>query len=557
MRIGLFASVAVAGFVIGVAEPSRSADDAAPDVLTLSTICGNEADGSGGSTPVTAAPPKMLPGFGNGGFTITTSKPEAQRWFTYGIQLAQAFAHEPAKAAFREAARLDPDCAMCVWGQAMADGPTINYGISSAERTEAGMRAVKAQQLGAGGTDKERRLLAAMVRRYVRSGGDAAYAADMVAIARAWPDDDALQVLAAEALMDTGKKPRVREANTILETVLTRNPTHVGAIHFYIHSSEWTDVGYKAEPFADRLGMLAPGASHLIHMPSHTYYRVGRYRDAGRVNVAAIGVDKAWMTTVGWTKPMWKIGYFGHNVRFALGGAMMAGDAEAALTIADMYAGVPAEDLAKSPWAQSSAASAWFAQGRYADPDKVLAMTAPSDTVPLVRAMWRYARGEALARKGDAKGVLAEAAGVRLSSREMAAFKGDGGAVAAMLLIAHETLVGRAAMLDGRYRDAAAAYRKAATRQKKAFGDGGDPPMWWYPTRRGVAAALLADGKPAEALVEANAVLAGWPKDPMTLVVVSRAEAALGHQPAAAEALAKARAGWSGAPLDGVSLNGI
>ena len=557
MRLGLFASVAVAGFVIGVAEPSRSADETVIDQLALSMICGDEAASSGGSRPVIETPPKMLPGFGNGGFTISTTSPEAQRWFSYGIQLAQAFAHDPAKAAFKEAARLDPTCAMCVWGQAMAEGPTINYGIDAEQRTRAGLLAIKAQQLGAGGTDKERRLMAAMARRYLRSGGDTAYAADMVRIAATWPDDDALQVLAAEALMDTGKKPRVREANAILETVLTRTPDHVGAIHFYIHSTEWIDMGYKAEPFADKLGLLAPGASHLIHMPSHTYYRVGRYRDAGRVNVAAIGVDKAWMKSVGWTDPMWKIGYFGHNVRFALGGAMMAGDGEAALTIADLYAGMPIDQLEASPWAQSNAASAWFARGRFTDPDKVLAMAAPSDRIPLVRAMWRYARGEALARKGDARGVLVEAEAVALTPKEMAAFKGGGGTAEAMLLIARETLIGRAAMLDGRYAAAAVAFRKAAARQLKAFGDGGDPPTWWYPVRRGVAAALLAGGKPAEALVEANAVLAKWPKDPMTLVIVSRAQTALGDQAAAADALAEARAGWSGAAVEGVSLNGV
>lgn len=556
MRIGLFAGVAVAGFVIGLAEPSRSADEQVIDVLTLSTICSNEADSSGGSAPVAEAPPKMLPGFGNGGFTISTGNAEAQRWFSYGIQLAQAFAHEPAKAAFREAARLDPTCAMCVWGQAFAEGPTINYDISAEERAKAATLAIKAQQLGAGGTEKEKRLLAAMVRRYMRSGGDAAWAADMVAIAARWPDDDALQVLAAEALMDTGKKARVREADALLERVLARTPDHVGAIHFYIHSSEWIGAGGKAEPFADRLGVLAPGASHLIHMPSHTYYRVGRYRDAAHVNLSAISVDTAAMRAAG-TLTGWKVPYYGHNVRFALGGAMMAGDSGAALQIADLYVGVPVEMAEKQPWMQASAASAWFAQGRFTDPDKVLAMAAPSDRLPLVRAMWRYGRGEALARKGDAKGVLAEAKAMALTPKEMAGYKPGGPIVPALLFIAHETLIGRAAMIEGRYGDAAAAYRRAAAKQEKIFGFGGDPPIWWYPARRSVAAALLAGGKPDQALVEANAVLAKWPKDPMSLVVVARAEAALGRQPASADALARARAGWSGPAVEGVSLNGI
>lgn len=556
MRVGLFASVAVAGFVIGLAEPSRSADESVIDAIALSSFCGSEAESSGGGTtgPVI---PKFLPGFGNGGFAITTANPEAQRWFSYGIQLAQSFAHEPAKAAFAEAARLDPDCAMCVWGQAMAAGPTINYGISPEERTQAGILAVKAQGMSGKSTEREKKLMAAMVRRYMRSGGDGAYANDMLVLAAAWPDDDSIQVLAAEALMDTGKKSRVRVADGLLRTVLERNPSHVGAIHFYIHSSEWIGEAGKAEQYADTLEGLAPGASHLIHMPSHTYYRVGRYKDAARANLSAIAIDKAWMQTVGGFESGWKVPYYGHNVSFALGGAMMAGDSAAALSIADLLATLPAEMVEKSSWMQGNAAAAWYAHGRFGDPDKVLAMAAPGDRTPLVRAMWRYGRGEALARKGDARGVRAEAAAMTITPAEMKGLKGGEGEVNALLLIGRETLLGRAAMIEGRYAEAAAHYRKAAAKQAKAFGDGGDPPVWWYPAQRSVAAALLADGQADKALAEANAVLAKWPKDPMSLLVISRAEAALGRPAEAKAALDLARAGWAGGALDRVSLNAI
>lgn len=557
MRIGLFAGVAVAGFVVGLAEPSWPADEVVIDPAVLSTLCGNEADSSGGSTPAAPAIPKFLPGFGNGGFTVTTANPEAQRWFSYGLQLAQAFAHEPAKAAFAEAARLDPGCAMCVWGQAMAEGPTINYGISASERAGGAVFAARAKALAASATERERRLIDAMVLRYRGAGGDAAYANAMLTLSADYPDDDAIQVLAAEALMDTGKVARVRVASGLLERVLARNPTHTGAIHFYIHSTEWIGETAKAERYADTLGGLAPGASHLIHMPSHTYYWVGRYQDAARVNLRAIAVDKAWMQTVGDTGSSWKVPYFGHNVRFALGGAMMAGDAEAALAIADLFEGLPLEIAEKSPWIQASAASGWFARGRFNDPDRLLAMTAPSDRTPLVRAMWRYARGEALARKGDARGVLAEAAAIKLTPKEMAGYRGGGGAAAALLVVARETLLGRAAMLEGRYGDAAAAYRKAALKQESAFGGQNDPPTWWYPARRSLAAALLVGGQPDKALVEANAVLAKWPKDPMSLLVVSRAEAALGRPGPAGDALARARGGWSGGALEQQSLNGV
>lgn len=557
MRARLFAGLAVAGLTLGLARPATTASEPI-DPLRLSTICSNESDASGGSAPASETPPKLLPGFGNGGFAITTANPEAQRWFSYGVALAQAFAHDPAKAAFREAARRDPDCAMCVWGQAWAAGPTINYSVSAAQRADALVLAIKAQALAtASGSDRERRLAAAMVRRYARSGGDAAFAAEMTAVAATWPDDDALQVIAADAVLISGKTGQAKQAVALLERVLARNPDHTGAIHFYIHATEWIDQAGRAERFADRLAILAPGASHLIHMPSHTYYRVGRYREAGRANLSAIAVDKAWMQTVGGFDSGWKVPYFAHNVRFALGGAMMAGDAEAALTIAALFDGLPPEMARERPWLEDSAGSAWYARGRFADPDAVLAMAAPAGDRPLLRAMWRYGRGEALARKGDARGVRAEAAAMALTPAERASHGGGGRYAVAVAEIARQTLLGRAAMIEGRYAAAARAYRKAAAVQEKVLGEGGDPPTWWYPARRSLAAALLAGGRPDQALAEARAVLAKWPRDPMSLLVVARAEAALGHAVQAAQVLDQARSGWAGGPLEPIRLGEI
>ena len=65
-----------------------------------------------------------------------------------------------------------------------------------------------------------------------------------------------------------------------LERVLARDPNHPGAIHYYIHAVEASDRPERAEPCADRLRGAIPGAGHLVHMPSHIYYRVGRYVDA-------------------------------------------------------------------------------------------------------------------------------------------------------------------------------------------------------------------------------------------------------------------------------------
>lgn len=542
-RKWLFGTSLAAAAVL-LAGPSWTRDEPVFDPLAISTVCSSEAASAqpaGGEART--EPPKMLPGFGNGSMVITTANPEAQRWFDHGLQLAQAFQHEPAKAAFAEAARLDPACAMCAWGQAWADGPTINYDISGAEKKTALKHALRAQALASAAPEKERLLIAAVVRRY--ASGEKAWAKAMSDLVKRYPTDDAVGVLAADSQMTGFSDAGAKRAVGLLETVLARNLDHTGAIHFYIHATEWAEVPAKAVPYADRLKGLAPAASHLIHMPSHTWYRVGRYRDAAFANLAAIEADKVWIGQTGWDKPDWEIPYFGHNVHFALGGAMMAGEARAALTIADRFAGLPADKL-DSPWMQLIAGSAWFARGRYDDPDKVLAMAAPDAKHAFLGAMRHYGRGEALARKGDAAGVRAEALAIKPAGDKHLATQG---------YIAREVLLGRAAMIEGRYAVASQHFRKAAERQETVFGDGGDPPIWWYPVRRSLAAALLAEGQLAPALGQARAVLVSWPDDPMALSVAARAEALLGQEGFAARDAAAARAGWGDGDPSKVSLN--
>jgi len=546
MRRGLLFGSSLVLFGVFAAGPSWTGDESAVDPLAVSMICSNEAASAQPAAAPAVTPPKILPGFGNGAMPIATKSPEAQRWFDHGLQLLWAFQHEPAKAAFAEAARLDPDCAMCAWGQALGDGPTINYGVSAADRAAALKHALRAQALAVNGSEKERALIAAMVRRY--SDGDTAYAKAMTELAARWPDDRNIGVFAADSNMVQWKDERLKLAITLLEGVLAAEPDHVGAIHLYIHVTEGLEVPAKAVPYADRLVSLAPAASHLVHMPSHTWYRVGRYREAAFTNLAAIEADKAWVKAAGWSKDSWDIPYYGHNVRFALGGAMMAGEAAAALGIAARYAEVPEASLGSSPWQQAGAGSAWFALGRYGDPDAVLAMKEPGEKLGFLRAMRHYGRGEALARKGDAAGVRAEAALIRPAGPKM---------LSAQMEIAREVLLGRAAMLEGRYPLAQTHFRKAAARQEKVFGDGGDPPIWWYPTRRSLAAALLAEGQLVPALTQARAVLAKWPNDPLSLAVAARAEERLGRQTVADGDWAKAQAGWGAGSVKAVTLEGI
>lgn len=477
--------------------------------------------------------PQLLLGYGSGGFAITTTVPRAQAFFANGMQLAHAFAHKAAVAAMVEAVRLDPKCAMCLWGQAWASGPTINYGKTADEVRPLAAMADKAAALAkSGGTDRERALIGALQLRYRDGGGgkpgDLSFAKAMNTLAARYPDDDAIAVIAADAWLMTEAKTaddwklNAETAMPLLESVLKRRPDDTPAIHFYIHATEAAGVPALAERYADRLAKLAPRASHLVHMPSHIYYWVGRYQDAADANMraVAIGVENARMLGLPPPDGVWGLPYHVHNVTYGLGGALEAGDARSALALGRPLVERSQGRDAASPFAQVIAASGYFAIARFAEPAEVLGLPRPK--LPTLVAAWHYARGEALARKGDAAGVRAEAAAIRGGTGKLS--DDDGSRQAQQLtLIARNVLTGRAAMLEKRAADATIAFGQAAELQEgEAFSMLTDPPGWYYPVRRDLAEALLAAGDRAGARREAEAALTYRVRDPGALALLER-----------------------------------
>jgi hypothetical protein len=481
-----------------------------------------------------AAPksPMLLEGYGDGGFRITTANPKAQAFFDNGMQLAHAFAHGAAIEAMEEAVRLDPKCAMCLWGQAWASGPTINFGKSEDEVAKLAELADKAADLAkTNGTDRERELIRALQLRYKNGGGgkagDLNFAKAMAALASRYPDDDEIAVIAADAWLMTAAesseewKLNARLAMPLLEGVLKRNPNDTPAIHFYIHATEIAGVPALAESYADRLAALAPKASHLVHMPSHTYYWVGRYHDAALANVRAVelGVENAKRLGLPPPDGVWGLPYHAHNVTFGLGGALEAGDSDIALKLGRPLVQRSQSDTEAQPYRQLVAANGYFAMARFADPAEVLAL--PKPKLPFLQAAWHYARGEALARRNDAEGVRKEVLAIHGVTGELT--KDDGSLQAQTLTyIARNVLIGRAAMLDRRPGEAAGAFAQAAELQESDdFSSVSDPPAWHYPVRRDLAAALLAMNDRAGARREAEAALKYRPKDPGTLALLS------------------------------------
>jgi len=477
--------------------------------------------------------PTLLAGYGNGGFAVTTQVPPAQAFFANGMELGAAFAHSAAILAMKEAVRLDPACAMCLWGEALVSGPTINYGKEEKARVPLAALVAKARKLA--GNEREKALIAALAERY-RPGKpaarDRAYASAMQKVQAQWPLDGEIAVLTADAMMvaafeesdgnlDAAVASKIEPVMPLLEAVLKRAPDHTPAIHFYIHASETVGRPGLAEPYADRLEALAPRASHLVHMPSHTFYWIGRYQDAADVNRRAVEIGKENAKRLGMGPPdgVWGLPYHAHNVVFGLGGAMMAGDSRTALDLGRQLVERAQADDKADPVMQLFGAAGWFAIGRF---DPAGALMLPEPKLPYLKAAWHYARGEARAWQGDGAGLKAELAAIPESIAKPK--EKESPASEQMLAITRAVLAGRLAMLERRYDDAAAAFRKAAEVEETFdFRQFSDPPAFWYPVRRDVAAALLAGGQREEAAKEAKASLAIRPKDAVAEAVLREA----------------------------------
>ncbi len=468
---------------------------------------------------------QLLEGYGNGGFAVTGASPAAQAFFSNGMELAAAFAHKASIVAMEEAVRLDPACAMCHWGLAYAAGPTINYGKGWPERKKLyAMLGTAADLANKSGTKRERDLIGVFRKRYLPGAKiamrDATFAKDMQKLVRKYPGDNTIAVLAADAIIqamaEDNYKAEAMKAVGLLETVLARAPNDTPAIHFYIHATEIAGVPARAEPYADKLGGLAPRASHLVHMPSHTFYWVGRYQDAATVNHRAVELGKDNAIRLGMTEPdgVWGLPYHAHNVIFGLGGALMAGDTKIGLEL-----GRPLVDRSQGqekahPVMQLLSAAGYFALARFDDPAAVLAR--PKPKLPYLTAAWHYARGEVFAKQGDRAGLKAEIAA--LKAFPAADPKAESKAPDQMIQIVRLVLTGRLAMAEGRWADAQAAFRSAAEIEETPdFMQFADPPAFWYPVRRDYAAALLAAGDKAGALRELDASLKLRPKDPVAM----------------------------------------
>lgn len=462
-----------------------------------------------------ATTPPLYSGLGDFARKITTTSPDAQRYFNQGLCFLFAFNHDEAIRAFEQAAKLDPDCPLAWWGIALANGPHINNPIVTPERATAAWKALsKARETAAKGSADEQQLISALDKRYAdpqpedRKPLDEAYAAAMREAFRKFPDDADIGALFAESMMDLRPwdlwtddgqpQPGTEEIVATIETVLAKSPNHPLAIHLYIHAVEASPHPEKADAPADRLRSLQPGLGHLVHMPSHLDVRQGRWTQSIAANQKAIAADRRYREQSP-EQGFYHV-YMAHNHHMLAYSAMMCGQSQLAINaIKDMAAGIP------SKWLQENAA---VADGFTAMPlevlvrfgrwDEVLAAPEPPDYLPIARALRHVARGIAHAAQGNVRDARQDQTAFLAACKSVPEGAAFGNNTAENLLaIAAHLLAGEILYRDGQVDAALTELRAAVTIEDTLRYS--EPPDWIHPIRHALGATLLKERRAAEA----------------------------------------------------------
>ncbi|MGZ4837877.1 MAG: tetratricopeptide repeat protein [Terriglobales bacterium] len=485
-------------------------------------------------------------GFGVAHHPVKAASAEAQKLFDQGLALDYGFNHNEAEKCFQQAARLDPDMAMAYWGIALVVGPNYNLPVDAEREKQAYEAIQKARQLAANGPAVERDYIEALAKRYTNQPTedyhplDVAYNNSMRDLAKKYPDDLDAATLFAESGMnlrpwrlwkhDGTAEPGTEEIVATLQSVLQRDPDHLGANHFYIHAVEASNHPDVALPSAERLAGLAPKSGHLVHMPGHIYIRTGMHEVSAKTNVAAASADEAYIAE---TQPqgIYPMMYYTHNLHFIAFENAMIG------RYADSLAGAKRVQEHVGPHAKEMALLDGFnfmpllVMVRFRKWDDVLALPQPDDALPMSNGAWHYARGLALASRGKLAEAKAELQALQKLAPAMAKVPtmapGPNNATIIPNLEAH-LVESRIAWAHGN-KDAAIQHMREAVKLQDDM-DYTEPPDWFYPTRESLGGELLQAGRSAEAEKVFRDDLQRNPRNPRSLFGLMRALKAQGRE---------------------------
>jgi tetratricopeptide (TPR) repeat protein len=464
-----------------------------------------------------AAKEPLYDGLGSYSRKITTGSPEAQRYFDQGLAFVHGFNHGAAIRAFRQAAELDPECAMVHWGIALACGPHINFTVVPPAAAELAWKEINlAQKHSSGASPVERALIDALAKRYAnpqpedRTPLDRAYADAMRDVWRKFPKDTDVGAFFAEAMMNlrpwdqwtpAGEaQPGTDEILATLDAVLKLNPKHPFANHLYIHAVEASPHPERANAAADRLRDLQPGLAHNTHMPSHIDIRTGRWLEAVETNVKAVAADQRYRKIFGPAKGFLNV-YIAHNRHMLAYAAMMTGQRDLAMKhIRAMVTEFPAEFLQQDALlAEGFVAMPLEVMVRFGLWDDILAEPDRyAENMPFTRAFHYAARAIAYAAKGEpdnarkAQSVFLERA--KAVPKEATV---SNNTYEAIIGVVGPMIEGEILIAEGKIDSGIEQLRSAIEKEDALKYD--EPPGWLIPIRHSLGAVLMKQQRFAEA----------------------------------------------------------
>ncbi|MBC8028647.1 MAG: hypothetical protein H7Z16_00925 [Pyrinomonadaceae bacterium] len=448
-----------------------------------------------------------MPGMGTHHHPVSTTNPEAQKFFDQGLRFVFAFNHEEAIRSFKRAAELDPQLAMAHWGIALALGPNINLDVDPEREKAAYEAAQKAQSLKSHASEHERAYLDALVTRYsLDPKADLKklavdYKNAMADVVKRYPDDLDAATLYAESAMNLrpwkfwtadGKPAEgTEEIVATLESVLRRDPNHIGAIHYYIHAVEASNTPERALAYAPQLPTLVPAAGHLVHMPSHIYARTGDYEAAALSNKYAARVDEAYMKARG-GGGFYPAMYYSHNLHFLAIAEGMSGRFAPAIAAAKQLEVHVGPHLKAMPMLEGFMTVSPLLLVRFNRWDDIEKLPAPDKSMVGTTAVWHFARGMAFDSKGRSKEAAAELDALIAAQKLLPADANFGlNSASHVLKIAEKVLAARLAYRNDR-QQAISLLRSAVELEDSLSYD--EPQAWFIPVREALGAVLMRSG---------------------------------------------------------------
>jgi tetratricopeptide (TPR) repeat protein len=456
----------------------------------------------------------LMTNLGKYGMKVSTANERAQLFFNQGLNLYYGFNHLEAYRSFKEVARLDPDCAMAYWGQALSLGPNINLPMDPAD-TETVYKALqKAIALKDKASPMEQMMIDALSKRYTaealkdRKSLDEAYANAMEEVAKQFPDHADVNTLYAEALMDLhpwdfwkNGKPQVWTAKPVdvIDRIVAKNPNHPGANHLNIHILEASPEPEKAAASADKLLDLVPGSGHLVHMPSHIYIRLGRYLDGVESNERAVKTDEEYIAQCK-VQGVYPLFYYPHNYHFLLACAQMAGMSDKSASTAEaLKESIPVEMLNAPDFVtlQHWYAMPWYNMVRFGKWNEILQIKEPVDSLKYVKSVWHYARGMAYIRTNKLNEAKSELMNLKklVADPFMDNTIGGFNSFKNVLSIGQNILEGEIEAKQKNYDKAIQLVSNAMEIEDNLLYQ--EPPDWYHPSRQVLGAILLDAKKPA------------------------------------------------------------